>query len=230
MTSSTPLRSWAELTQVAERCSTDAWIFRGEPQAGNPLRPRAGRFGTERGSPRKVPHTVAHEKAALETLKRQARPYLDHTPGSGLEWLAIGQHHGMSTRLLDWTESILIAAFFAAEEAGTKGDAVIYGLTNLASVIEAEEHDPFSLDRSVAIYRPPHITPRIPAQRSVFTLHQDPTVNLWTPALHEWRISEEACKDIKPVLDACGINESALFPDLVGLCGYLAWRYKWGKF
>jgi len=37
------------------------------------------------------------------------------------------------------------------------------------------------------------------------------------------------CSRIKLVLDACAINESALFPELDGLARYLGWRYRWGR-
>jgi hypothetical protein len=31
------------------------------------------------------------------------------------------------------------------------------------------------------------------------------------------------------ILDACGVNESSLFPDLDGLARHIGWRYKWGR-
>ena len=181
-----------------------------------------------RGAARKRPYASADEQTALELLKRQARPYLTHTPATDLEWLAIAQHHGMSTRLLDWSESPLVAAYFATAEAGTKGDAVIFGVRDLRTVTLSEEKKPFAL-KSPAMYWPPHITPRIPAQRSVLTLHPNPTEPFRPIGLERWVIARSACGTIKRVLDACAVNESALFPDIDGLSRYLGWKYKWGK-
>jgi len=222
------IESWSDLAQLTEACADGTWIFRGEGTAGYPLLAKAGREGSYRGAARKKPYKLADEIEALELFKRQARPHLGHTPASDLEWLAIAQHHGMSTRLLDWTESILVAAFFAAQEAGTKGDAVIYGVRGLRTLTKAEARTPFKL-RTPGIYRPPHITPRIPAQRSVFTVHPDPRVPFALRGIVEWRISESACSNIKRVLDACAVNEASLFPDIDGLSRYIGWKYKWAK-
>jgi len=77
-------------------------------------------------------------------------------------------------------------------------------------------------------YRPPHITPRIPAQQSVFTVHPRPQEPLdHHPKLQRWLIASDACFYIKKKLDLCGINESTALPDLDGLGRYQSWRYKW---
>lgn len=120
-----------------------------------------------------------------------------------------------------------MAAYFATREANT-AVGLIYGINDLPTVSKRDERSPFAASRT-AIYRPPHITSRIPSQRSVLTLHPRPTEVFKPRGLHEWFIAPGGCLEIKRVLDACGIDESALFPDLDGLSRYLHWRYKWGK-
>ncbi len=218
--------SWLELAELAKACSDRTWIFRGEGRLGNPLKPVVGRESSVKGSPRKVPYALEDEKRIFEQFKQQARPHLLHVPQSDLEWLAVAQHHGLPTRLLDWTENILAAAFFATQNAGVSGDALILGLQGLR--VLRNTTSPFQL-RSPGVFRPPHISPRIPAQRSVFTVHPNPTQEFRSPRLHRWTISSAACTEIKRVLDACAVNEGSLFPDIDGLSRNLAWRYKWGK-
>jgi hypothetical protein len=224
------LRSWTDLARLLERLARQhaIWIFRGEPSDTYELRPACGRQGDSPGTPRILKYDARREREALQRFKYDAHPYADFDPKSDIEWLALAQHHGMATRLLDWTENLLVAAFFAVEHAGGKGHALIYGATGL-SVLDPEKlPDPFSV-KEVCIYRPRYIDARIAAQRSVFTLHPEPTKAFSTTSLHRWVVTREACRDLKVVLDASGINYASLFPGLAGIAQHAGWRYKWGR-
>ncbi len=133
----------------------------------------------------------------------------------------------MQTRLLDWTESLLIAAFFAVESVGESDTAVIYGVHGLPVI--GPKTNPFRLPE-VSLYRPSHVVPRIAPQWSVFTVHPHPADDFRGSGLvTTWTIEgAETCQWIRYVLDSCGINSASVYPDLDGLARHIYWRYRRG--
>ena len=144
------------------------FLFRGVKSKTFPLIPKAGRLKTFRGKPL----SARDERQMLENFKREAIPFLDRLPSSDWEWLAVGQHHGLPTRLLDWTTNPLVACWFAVEEE-FGGDSVVYVLKGQPWLKAAENPDPLSIGR-VWQYAPAHLSRRITAQTGLFTAHPDP--------------------------------------------------------
>jgi hypothetical protein len=124
---------------------------------------------------------------------------LDHKPTNYIDWLFVMQHYGLPTRLIDWTESCLVAIYFAVEDYEKKCNAVVWllhpwQLNKLKSsfgqksvppvnksIIEQYRFPNHTVSRSghpvnvkkefPMALRPSHSTRRIIAQRGQFTIH-----------------------------------------------------------
>jgi FRG domain len=226
------ISSVLELLQyVQEHCRAGKHLYRGQP-FGKPLLPRIARYSMV------TPQNVLEiEKRLIQQFTRRSRPHLELEPKSNWDRLAIAQHYGMATRLLDWSENPLAAMWFALQKPRFKDhheDGAVWVLqVHETDYAASENGEPWECE-STRVFQPVHITKTIAAQNGWFTLHKyldehgefiplDKNKN-YRERLTQLSIPRTRFASLNRQLDRCGINAASLFPDVRGLCEYLDWK------
>jgi hypothetical protein len=152
-------------------------------------------------------------------------------------WLPLMQHYGVSTRLLDWSESALVAAYFAILHDREDVDASIWllspgrmnerlnGLRKIPSLtypaiepVVAGAFDQEARTTGAWAVTATVTDQRMVAQLSNYTLHGDGTpLNQQPDHGHFLRvvtIPEAAVDRVRGDMNILGVRRSILFPDL----------------
>ncbi len=135
------------------------WVFRGHARAEWKLQPSLERTLESVGW---LPELAErYEEFSLHNFSSKAHHYINRNilPDTKLGWLSLMQHHGIPTRLLDFTESPFIALFFAMGEIGdTDGQcsiwAVNYRYIMKLSISYLKDNTTFKYDYSSAQMNP----------------------------------------------------------------------------
>lgn len=184
------------------------------------------------------------ESTFLKRFKQNAAMLIESSPKESFEWLFLMQHYGVPTRLLDWSESPLVALYFAVESlAHNDEDGALWllyptELNRNAGIndkeeegyipsFEDEELKGYSVE-SVKINSRIQLFPvatiatrnnsRIQAQLGVFTIHHNENIPIENVGSGEHALKiviPAASKEIiKNQLLLLGYTKFKLFPEL----------------
>lgn len=163
--------------------------YRGQSNSGWPLVPKLMRAPEENPS----------EAFLINRFKQNATLLLSLPPKHDFDWLFLMQHYSMPTRLLDWSESPLVALYFAVTENPSSDSALWVLMPTVLNQMSNYRPDypheiPSFEDELLKNYLPetiakehrsrlfpmaaiaPRNSPRIQAQQGVFTIsHRENT-------------------------------------------------------
>lgn len=220
-----------DAAHIAEKQLDGQVWFRGHAQSDWNLVPSA-----HRRHPVLESEFAHHFRLRAPSLAASCPEHMDYA-----SWLPLMQHYGIPTRLLDWTESLLFAAFFAISRKSHKSKATIWmlapGKLNELSIgpvipfLTDERVKPFvtaafsgtanlEIQHSMSVLAP-RTDRRMAAQLGNYTIHgnRDPLESHPASSRFLARVDmpETSHDRINSDLSVSGIRLSSLFPDLANL-------------
>jgi hypothetical protein len=122
------VNAWADYETAIRSRELQGWAFRGQSSAYWPVVSSLTR--RLRGYDVHPSAWTIQERRILSLFKRKAHLFLDHIPEEAdyFQWLGLMQHHGAPTRLIDFTWSPEVAAFFALESAAPHSRCAVWAV------------------------------------------------------------------------------------------------------
>ncbi|MFP5346934.1 MAG: FRG domain-containing protein [Actinomycetes bacterium] len=210
-----------ELFPEDGRFRQGAYLFRGMADAGWHLTTSFDRRFAQH-PPRQ---RVALFERLVENFRRACQDYgvPEQVWSDDRKLLALGQHYGLPTRLLDWSESPYIAAFFAFQDIPGAADPGVGHICVWALHRSAPAWHP---DLGVEVFSAPSSeNSRARNQSGYFTLSRGPFATLEEhvthvddsgTALRQFLVPRAEAAAALADLDIMGVNHARLFPDLSG--------------
>lgn len=243
------IKNFDDFRTLIATTNPGSWnFFRGEDRDYYSLIPKIGRLTQERLPTKnkrplkldlRMPADVYDEYHALQEFKKSARPLVEVQPNSDWEWMTLAQHHGLPTRLLDWSVNPLIALYFAVAKPYSevdlkrdqlanpdyKGGAAFYVAHTRYGLTEIDDQTkPY--DAETCFFSSPVVTTRIKTQSGIFSIQKKP----WMPLeqqlfqkehIRKFQIPFERRSSLAKEIRLLGINHAFVFADLDGLAKYI---------
>lgn len=219
---------YRHISETIETKKADILFFRGHSDASWELAPTLARL--------KARNPKDMEKIVYFDFQTRAGSLLPENNSCWNNAFAM-QHHGLPTRLLDWSENFVTALYFALKN--VEDECCVWILDpfalNAAAINQETLLRPADLNGSyddyfisekkqfeakVVAISPLRHHPRVFQQRAGFTIHDDlntPLEKLYPDALTRILIPPNVHDGARRFLKFVGISEFTLFPDLDGL-------------
>jgi hypothetical protein len=212
--------------------------FRGHSSASFRLLATVGRSAKYGG--RKKRFTKKDEEQLLHRFRRRAFPQDRSVTNAGYA-IFLARHHGLPTRLLDWTANALFGLYFCcAEHPGKDGRLWAFRQRTYENVLDAfqitqatTEAELFGIIESgkrIKIVHPIFNSARLVAQDGGFTWQSDPWValedlagasfeaeNIDIKHLYSWQIPADRKAPLLRELSGLGVSHRSVYPDLDGI-------------
>lgn len=208
---------WIEI--IKKNTRTETLVFRGQ-QKDWELLPSISRNG--------LPSDILkNEKKLFSRFKREGEPCLHITPNNNWDWLVVAQHHGLPTRLLDWSYDPLVALWFALEKCNeADSNPEVWALKPLKEdyIENLDQSEPFRGTRT-KIFETNFSIPRVRAQKGCFVLfkHSHKYPKGFVPLerneqlrkrIERVRIAKYANKSILEEIQELGFTKERLYPNI----------------
>lgn len=190
--------------------------------------------------------SVLSEGSSIARFKQSAAMLTERLPSSTFDWTFLMQHYGVPTRLLDWSESPLVAMFFAVDGyANRVSEASVWCLkptllNKNAGIVDPNEDQyiPSFDDDEVKPYSAEAIrvsrtgllpvatiatrnNARIQAQMGTFTIHHAQKIPIEevgdSSHVIKYIIPQAHREQIHKELKLLGLTQFSLFPELASI-------------